>query len=303
MTTLVKKLYNRLKYDNMPKTIKELVECDFKNQCLRKGVKDEPEDSLWTFIKYKRYGGSFDCDRCKLANSIYRTLWGWTPKKRSPNAIEDSLKQAWEELGTNSDTMNSFATTFRRALAKSESSYLREYTNAWYSTIDNQYANTKIYERLCKDYPQIKDFAKYTHTIGNFTLIPFKLRAEDSNGFNACRGYSKIPNNKYFVCDYWDLSLQLIKDAAPNPELFEDYINSFYLFDYVNSDGIISLFDRHREYINKNEFKPLEENAENFLPNSIGELNQYIERVVEIIRDRGTLMVIILMLKKLKEKE
>ncbi|MCK8487070.1 hypothetical protein M0651_07805 [Paenibacillus sp. MBLB2552] len=241
-----------------------LITYDFKNEDPCEEVRDE-KDPFRKFELYKNSKSNFDCDSSKLAYRIYKLLWGWNYRNRF--SIPDNLKgkleaTKWERLGP--DTMNSFLTTYNHAC--------------------------KIYSQdhdKVRDNYSLKKFASLTHSIGNFTLVPFKLDfRQDVKSFNQNRGWH---GSEYFVYDYFDLSLKLIKETVSETG-FKAYIDTFYLNDYVDHKyDIIPLFRGHVELLKED--KLLLENPNRFLPTTEAELIEYLRNVLEKIESRGIRIV------------
>jgi len=237
----------------------------------------------------------FDCDSsngsCDLTNEIYASLWGWyfmpskdkhaingiTPARLLPQKLNIKLGN-WNELnlGLGADTMNSFNHTFNRA-------------EKWiYSEKKPNFQNNEF--KNVYDNPYLQTFTRMIGTIGNFTLVPHKLNPkEDTGTFNQSRGYSKSNKRKYYVCDYWDLSLKLIKENLGD-EAFRKYIDTFFLHDYVDRNyHILPLISRHEEFLTKNRLLP--HKTKEFLPINEEELNEYLKNVISKIKLRGIRMV------------
>lgn len=194
-------------------------------------------DAKWT-------GYRFDCDNsnatCNLTKLIYVLLWNWGTEEL--NAYPQPLK-AFDDKAFGGDTMNSFATTFKEYTkivakdamftAKIADMFSKTGVEFWIGEIGNEF-----WDRWDK-------FARHTHCIGNFVLVPYY--------FNVYR-YRKTK-------DYWDLSLDLLRnhdgeigkknqdgetdkkdldetntENMPidwSKEDFNRYINLFFLWDYV----------------------------------------------------------------------
>lgn len=260
-------MYPTLKMFLAENSMETLLTYDFKNESPWTDVVNEPF-AIKKFQRYKLHNQSvswkFDCDgfngSCKLANDIYRTLWGWHFKTRfsMPKSLADNLGSQWKRLG--SDTMNSFATIYNVA----EKIY--------------QENPTALFENS-----RLNKFASFTHNIGNFTLIPFKLDSQDRLSFNQSRGFNGGSN--YFVFDFFDLSLKLIKEKTDDP-LFKSYIDLFFLNDYVDENyNIKPLFSRHGQFLQEDRISL--ENPEKFLPQNEEELNELLDNILKLIQKRG----------------
>jgi len=256
-------------------SIKNLVDYDFKNEAPWKDVRTETDPIL----KFRRYRNNnadkdsnikFDCDNsngtCSLTDSIYSRLWGWSYESRNkiPSQISKSLSERWGYFG--SDTMNSFATTYSQA------------TKIYNGDVEKTNHNAFL-----------RRFASLTHSVGNFTLVPVLLNGSDQKSFNQYRGYNS-ENGKYFVYDYFDLSLKLIKESTDSAT-FESYIDTFYLNDYVDENyNIIPLFKGHKEILKEENISLA--NPDRFLPKNEAELNEYLKNVIKAIESRGRTIVL-----------
>lgn len=169
-------------------------------------------------LKYtKQFGNKYigrhgDCD--KEAYPMYKSL-NWQIN------FEDSIR---------GETMNSFTTTFHQAIMLSGNK------NEVYEEIGinkNQFLN-KQYEILLKGnnykkFSSIEDnlkefekFAKLTHTIGNFTVLP--------NWMNTGRGGS------FTVLDYWDLTLKNLYEFLFPLGAWESFVNKYFLHSFLDKD-------------------------------------------------------------------
>jgi hypothetical protein len=200
------------------------------------------------------------------------------PKSRVAYKIELGSKI----IEVRADTMNSFMTTYDQAkiIYKNGENHL--------------YANANENEELRK-------FARLTHTIGNFTLVPRNLPpfTTVNISFNQYRG-------RKTVYDYWDLSLRLLKENLVFPESnledsFEQYVRLFYLKDYYLDDNhtIKPLFTRHKKLLAEPLEMPLSLTTalgktlkpDDFLPQSESELIEFLKTVNFRIEKRGKKMV------------
>lgn len=273
--TMLKKLSGFL--DENP--IESLITYDIKNESPWDEVHAE-KNPIQKMKKYrdgnKNTSLSFDCDNsngtCDFVDSIYQELWGWSYKNRmrlSP-AFQNKFNNYWDRLG--SDTMNSFSTIYRQALK----------INA-----DDKSA--------VKHNKHLQEFATLTHTIGNLTLVPFKIDSKkDTKSFNQYRGFRDNDTNKYFVYDFFDLSLKIIKESV-NEQTFKAYIDAFHLQDFVHPDDnyrIKPLLKKHKSLLAQNKM-PLD-NPESFLPENNEELNEYLMNVNKLIKQRSKRIVNVL---------
>ena len=249
-------------------------------------------DDLARALEYKASGIRFDPDCCDLARSIYEALWNLPfsktrATKKVPELTDDRQEfvEQWSKcgVGTNSDTMNTFKTTYNQVKATKGIS-------------DNELLRT---------------FAGLTQTLGSFTLIPHRLRPDIKLCFNPGRGYWR-KNSMYYVCDYWDLSLKLIRDIL-GCNFFKNYIDVFHLMKgldengsevplYVDEDyNIFPLIPKHGIYLKNNcnfseELKNMGklDREKAFLPSCGFELDEYLENVNAKIEARGRKLISLL---------
>lgn len=261
------------------KSIGDLINYDIKNESPWNGVFTEKKP-IQKMEKYRSYNNEtslrFDCDNsngtCDFVDSIYQELWGWSYKNRMSlsSEFQNKFNNYWDRLG--SDTMNSFSTIYRQALKINS---------------DNK-SSVKHNKHLQK-------FATLTHTIGNLTLVPFKIDTEnDSKSFNQSRGFRDNHTNKYFVYDFFDLSLKIIKENV-GIQTFKEYIDTFYLHDFVNLDdnySIKPLLKKHKPLLAQNKMSL--DNPESFLPDNNDELNEYLMNVNKLIMQRSKRIVKVL---------
>ena len=218
-------------YDNLKKNFKHKI-----NDSIREAESENKIDSIELWYVYKEIDKNeknpFDCDSWNRTNDlmdeIYDRLWR---NVREWNVDWGTSKND-EKFG--GDTMNSFATTFNALSGKD--SYLKSFEDY---REDKEKENSK--------YKILKNYAKYTGCLGNFTLVP--------KGYNGYRGTS----NK--LKDYWDLSLNNLRYDKDGQEWlegvnlsFREYINMFFLWDYMESqDGkyrVKALFEGHEALLN-----------------------------------------------------
>lgn len=240
--------------------VSEIVNYDFKNE-LSEIANAKEKTYIDKFLLYKSFGGKIDCDNsngsCPLTNDIYIKLWGWDYKQRYTltGLLQEKFGSVWNRFG--SDTMNSFQTTYNKAI--------KIYNNDLSAVKNNKLLN---------------EFAKLTHSIGNFTLVPFHLKENDTLSFNQFRGTK--------LGDYFDLSLKLLKENV-GFSVFKEFIDTFYLNDYVDEQyNIIPLFTRHKQLLNQDKMNFA--NIEEILPQNENELNEYLNNVISKIKNRGIKM-------------
>lgn len=195
-------------------SLESLVTYDFKNESPWPDVNNET-NPLKKFqlcrarskAAEEKNEPNFDCDSsdgtCPLTSDIYNRLWGWTYENRFhlPERLSSCFQGQWERMG--SDTMNSFSTIYRIA------------SPVYYNN-----------SRLLEQNELLVSFASLTHTIGNFTLVPFQLSPQkDRRSFNQYRGFRGNDSNPYFVYDFFDLSLKLIMVPGNWTKGLKKYVN------------------------------------------------------------------------------
>ena len=190
-----------------------------------------------------------DCD--KEALHLYQIL-GWQ------NTSEDIIR---------GEAMNSFITTFNEAI-RTSSNFSEVSTEIGItrrsiptSTLYENKNNLK-FEIVQNNLKDFNLFAKSTHTIGNFTVLP--------NWMNCGRGMC--------LSDYWDITLMSLQEFLNilSPEAWPNFIKKYYLQPYVNTDYSVQLF----WYNHDNNNLPKEKNFPIFL-----------KKVNERIEERGKFII------------
>ena len=274
------------------------------------------------FLQYKGLPKfcDFDCDGTTrkdylrqgyyswFPREIYRTLWNWQDLCRMQDvpSREITVRQFAESCYDDSvrmgpDTMNSFWITF--------SLYLISHYGETYKW--NNFKNTVFFregengrqrdraDRIRElveadenyiDSVPLKEFAGLTHTVGNLSLVPA--------GYNGYRGTQPC------LKDYFDLSLEnllhvrdgksyLGEDVACRARNFRRYINTFFLWDYVDTHyEVLPLCPSHqRQMEQQNKTGRLE--AKGVLPEK-EEIDGMCAAVNERIRRRGRFVIAML---------
>ena len=197
---------------------------DFKNYSLS----PFPNDSITAFLKYKELpkNEGIDCDKAALF--LYKVL-GWQ------HSESDIIR---------GETINSYITTFTQAITK-DPNYkeicekigvnLNEYLNKQYPILYHNKSYQK-FETIQRNIKEFELFAKLTHTIGNFTVLPRWMNT----------GRYK------FSGDYWDITMLSLQEWLTNlsPEAWINFIEMYYLHPYVNTEYQVELFwDNHNDVI------------------------------------------------------
>ena len=139
------------------------------------------------------------------------------------------------------------------------------------NSFNTVYEKAKILGVSIKENSYLYRFAALTHTIGNLVLIP-----KDINGdFNKWR----MEN----LDDLFDLSLERIKISMSEKD-FKEYIDLYYLNDYVDENyNIKPLFKRPEVLNNSSLFIQTEE-----------QLNEYLKNVCYLIERRNAKIIEVL---------
>lgn len=233
------------------------------------------DQELNQYLKEVRnnFGKLFDCDSsngtCECTQEIYELLWGYKKSEHSYYGEIEYPSLAGEYGG---DTMNSFQTTYNLL---NDNGFLEDNTE-W-----------------------TNEYAKYTHTLGNFTLVPA--------GFNRAR-YGKTK-------DFFDASLAWLKKdgfhdsnkLVFDKNQFNTYINYFYMWDYVE---VINDMYHVKSLLNSSvdvEDGDVANNAvwlERLQSTTMkANLLEYMKRVCSYIRRRGAFMTILLRLRLAETEE
>lgn len=286
----------KLEYENVE-------EKNFWNLC-------EEEDTIKRFFKYKINDTSFDCDMCKLSREIYRKLWGWEDISQKSTIMRyGCCPDLSSVISFGPDTMNSYLTVFNRLNALLEEDGLRSEKSKeivreirgkircdsalYYYTLLIDRADKKVsWSSILKDKKKMtmwKKYAAYTHTLGNFTLVPA--------GFNTDR-------NRLFG-DFWDLSLAYLRSKAydsvwTGDSLFVKYINFFFLWDYVDNKNINNYYVKSllSNGFKEKEYKFADGHSgvcyDGFLMPTEREIYCFLDNCLWAIRRRGIFMIAML---------
>ncbi len=183
--------------------------------------------------KHRRYLKIYDADgsgKCfyLLVHDIYNKLWGW---ERS-NETFGNIKGWDSEAFWGCDTMNSVQTifnSFARQLLESINGLPELKGKFSFNYILECWLSNQNFKNCLNREQKFKNFLNAYHTLGNFVLVPA--------GFNGQRGTS-LKYGERKIDDYWDLSLEYLKDKDNGygdfkSDDFKKYINYFFLWDYV----------------------------------------------------------------------
>lgn len=180
---------------------------------------------------YDPDGGSFD-DHYSMIWEIYNILWGWASQENFSGSAYGKIA-CFEGCRFGADSMNSIQNTLRLVidnLPVEKKTKPKGYTNSKAYFIECYLGENKDEFRKEIETPLIDKYINSCHTIGNFVLVPA--------GFNGFRGTDSK------ICDFWDRSLVYLQQGYKDkryediygefkPELFNRYINCFFLWDHV----------------------------------------------------------------------
>ncbi|NLP52034.1 hypothetical protein [Bacillus sp. RO1] len=230
----------------------EVVNYDFKNESPTSAVQMESHPVKKFFLYRKDYQekakkAKFDCDGCNLILEIHANVYS---------------NKKLEYL--DSDTMNSFYSTYRLLLRSFDKSFwdndIITFCNKRGIDFNNVNNKNKKYllrydwllsERVFNHYteinnlPEVKRFATLTHTLGNMTLLP--------KGYNVGRA---TPTK-----DYWDLTLISLQNFLGST--FDNFVTDYHMQDFT-ADAIEFWEGHSLEY-------PL---PDSFDRNNVNKLNQ-----------------------------
>ncbi|MDG5473120.1 hypothetical protein P6709_15310 [Jeotgalibacillus sp. ET6] len=258
------------------KNIDELVKYDFKHE---RGIyKKEENIDLW--LEYRNEGKKWDCDgsgnngtrTCELTRDIYKVLWEWNSDKE--NRYKSTCYFRAMLMGP--DTMNSFFNVITQVIQvvnlNGKIEYFKQIKGKRHwsklDTRQEEFLNLVKYVLENNEIgPLLKEYVRLTHTIGNFILVP--------KGFNGRRAIK--------TSDYWDLSLQLMQldKTWLQGESFKKYVNTFFLWDYVDEKyEVKSFFSGH--------------SLQNKKPATINECVEMLKTITSAIERRGYFMIAML---------
>jgi hypothetical protein len=187
---------------------------DFKNESSTDKVKNE-DNPIKKFFEFKLDSSQFDCDNCELAKEIYIKLWSLSDKELN---FYDC------------DTMNSFYRIYRLLLKSYDDAFWNKEEIPDYPTRYKWLLKDEVYEHYkeINENESVRKFAKLTHSIGNFTLVP--------KGFNT--------NRNFLLDDYWDLTLQYFKNFL-GETAFVSLIEKYFYKDYIDGANVNFYWEDH----------------------------------------------------------
>ncbi|MBO4108560.1 hypothetical protein [Streptococcus suis] len=224
-------------------------------------------DNLHNILRYKSYeldcptefcvtgksGKYADCD--KEAFYLYNIL-GWQDSEG------DIIR---------GETMNSFITTFNSATKESSdydtlSKRLGRQPRARSIPYPALYQDQNYlkFDMIQKNLKEFEAFAKLTHTIGNFTVLPHWMNT----------------GRYHFSQDYWDITMLSLQKWLTNlsPEAWKNFIDTYYLQPYVDNNYQTEVFwEAHNyKYIH---------------PKKTEDFSNFLKKVNERIEERGKFII------------
>lgn len=185
-------------------------------------------------------------DYYQIIHKIYNALWGWEKDRRSTFG---TLKGNPDLCEFGADTMNSVQTALGLTIEPN-----RWGNRSLYWTLECWCCDKEKYEQIWKG-KKANDYIDAYHTLGNFVLVPKWFNGDRGTMLYLCKNEEKPSyfqskkDGKYYqkIDDFWDLSLEYlnengfhkkIKKSEVNfdKEMFDWYINYFFLWDYVQLD-------------------------------------------------------------------
>lgn len=262
-------------------------EFDFKQFYMNEMIKNDTSHlELW--IKYK----SKDLDSPQINLFTNNLKVTQDKENKDPDKLAFPIYDVLDWLSekkcvVRGESMNSFKSTFTHDIV-STPEYKKIYRKI---KIDLTEKLDKQYDKLLKNKNylefdiirnnkiSIEKFARLTHSIGNFIVIPYKL--------NLARGTSKE------IRDYWDITLRVLYDlfmaiGIEGEEAWKAFINKYFLQTYVNKDYSVGelwkghLEDKEGVFIN------------GVYPQKIDDFEQFYRNVNLLIEERGKWMTKIL---------
>lgn len=282
------------------------------------------DSALINFLKYKGLPKfcDFDCDGTIRKNylkqgyyswfprEIYRTLWNWKDLCRVKDVefkyatIKQFARSCYDhDMQMGPDTMNSFWITFSAYLIANYSDTYR-WNNFKNTVFFKDGENGKQRDRADgikelieadENYirsEKIKEFAEWTHTVGNIILVPA--------GYNGYRGTQPC------IKDYFDLSLDNLVNVWDGPSFlgvdcetrkrnYIKYVNTFFLWDYVDENyEPVPLCESHKKQMEMQR-KTGRLEAKGVLPGK-EELDDLCSNINGRIRRRGLFVIAMLRL-------
>lgn len=254
-----------------------LYEYDLLKDFLQNDYREE--DYLYSF-----YSSCIqNIERTNLPNCVYKLLWEWTNqnKKKCPdlmNSFDTYMNEIVYDMTNNDAMMKKELEKYKKIIGnkiQKPSSQLVLYFMRNYEMREVMHIKMKLIME------KMSELSKWTDTIGNFVLLPQTKRGKRGenvykNGTAKDRMDVYLYNLEKFFVDQ--------SDGINAPKAFIEYINSNYLWDYVNKKyEVIPLFQTNNKF-------------EEILPNDPEEYITFADNIIKNIQHRGMFMEIMIRL-------
>lgn len=189
--------------------------------------------------RYLKIDGEYidiETEECELMQSIYFLLWG-TQTKNS---------ELYKNNNIEADIMNSFFTPYKKRL---KAKNLRTWQSVYYEGKKGDYQSSAPgdFQELVSHFEDVgyneinsefKDFAKFTHTIGNCTLVPRGFNKNEHRDRNNTwsQVLQKIDSGEVFIKLSGDCSAKNVMNLTLSDYKEKLLMNNFYLNNYGYSD-------------------------------------------------------------------
>ncbi len=215
-------------------------------------------------------GAKHDCDCSPIVHEMYNKIFETVGNEKG----EGGYFQI-DNVTLETDTMNSFATTFNEFMRVwiNNGARFKYGTNLnrdinFLKNIDKWYAQTE--DKEDKEVISLfNDFAKLTHSPANMILVP--------KGYNSERGTSEL------IKDYWDLSLIDLKGIYSQNAYYDDSYRWFFenkdkfmLDDWFDENGKVKLLFTGHSFKNP-------------LPKNTSEFKECLQNIIKRIENRSKL--------------
>lgn len=232
---------------------------DIKNE--QDYLKCYDDNPIQKFYNYKTIDNNFDCDvslfAIEQAKAIYPFSENYTIRKQPYCNKKYELYSEDSKLVFRGDTCNSFHTLYRIAVQQ-----LKNYWNICNQYNADEYLKNLLasHKKLSEDFERelpidlgrlFKEFAKITHTVPNFILLPIGLNATrypltcDNFSLFLYAVYSFMNEHQEFYLrniygDSVDLAIQYLKTF----DSWANYVDTNYLESYLDKNSFPKEFIR-----------------------------------------------------------
>lgn len=237
----------------------------------------------------------------QIVIEIYNHLWSWNcpaePKQRKDKYAEID-KNIFGNCFFGPDTMNSVQIPLSSVLVDAKSLYRT--INKYYDSVKEDVNESEVKKGIIIDidkkekiWNEIVQYIDWYHTLGNFVLVPA--------GFNGDRAKNKKINDfcdlslRYLkkngykneeVRDHWENNRCIYRTVAFDKDKFNEYINYFFLWDYVKH--------KDNDYIVRS-ISHIDWGSEQLSPD-------FFVKTRDIIEHRGRFMTAMLMIEQADSK-